>query len=193
MEIAKRLCNHSNDRFQIIFARIRKNPPKIFDNDRIRRHSQADIFIDACTFSIVAAAREQTLILNSPRRRLRIDLFLCRLDLLPSTNLANVSLSGWEKTTLCSEKKAHQHWRQCVFFFCLWFNNLIEFFNNAHEKRREGSLLPLSSASLLDLQGINILQRIGCSPLRGRRRKKKHCQEAVVCKWMAGSPTAVKC
>ena len=147
--------------------------PKMCDDCWIHRNAQADIFIDVCTFSIVAAAPEQTLILNSPRRRLGIDPFLCRLDLLPSTNLANVSLSA-DRKRLCvlrkkKEKKAHRRWRQC--FFCLWFSTLIEFFNNAQPKRREGSLLPLNSASLLDLQGINILERMGRSPLRGRGKK----------------------
>lgn len=93
------------------FAHMKKRP-KIFDDDWIHRNSQADFFIDVCTFSIVAATSEQTSILNSPCRRLRIDPFLCRLDLLPSTNLANVCLSD-ERKRLCvlrrGKKKAQQH------------------------------------------------------------------------------------
>lgn len=106
----------------------REEKPKIFNDDWIHRNSQADFFIDVCTFSIVAATSEQTSILNSPCRRLRIDPFLCRLDLLPSTNLANVCLSD-ERKRLCvlrrEGKKAHQHWRQCFFLSMVQHPNWI--------------------------------------------------------------------
>lgn len=93
-----------------------------------------DIFNDVCTSSIAAAAKEQTLILNSTQRQLRINsFFVSSARYKPGKCL----LFSWEKITLCCEKKKEKKKHNIEGnVFCLWFSTLIEFFNNAHQKKR---------------------------------------------------------
>lgn len=114
---------------------IKRAPPNIWewqDPEELR----ADVCIDACTFFYCCGRSRQTLILNSPCRRLRID----RLFVSPRSSAkykpGKCIQFSTEKTTLCSEKKK-KHTNHDSILFLLWFRTLIEFFNNAHQKQWE--------------------------------------------------------
>lgn len=92
--------------------------------------------------------------------------------------LANASLSDKRKRLHVVRRRGkHTHTHTECFY--LWCSTLIEFFNNAHQKRRTWFNL----ASLLFLQGINILERKGRflweGEKRERRRKKKEKKKLV--------------
>lgn len=95
---------------------------------------------------------------NSPHRQLRIDPF-CVTNIFLQERTQQMSPLSWTKKTLGHGQKNPK--KTC---FC---GSAVQLdFPITLTRRREGSLFPFNPAALLDLQGINIVDRVGCSPLR---------------------------
>lgn len=134
-------------------------------------HKQASLMMRAPFFPVLWILRTQTPTQNSSQRQTENRFLLCHPDAgntwqMPPFQIREKDCMLWGG----GGKKTQTHNTEC---FYLWRSTLIEFFNNAHQKRRTRFNL----ASLLYLQGINILERKGRflweGEKRGGGRKKK--------------------